>query len=69
MSSSSVDPTFMLSGTMMSLAMQVGLHRPSQAQDFSKFTAKTPPEEVQDRVATWYACKIVAQRYANILVC
>jgi hypothetical protein len=61
-SSSSSDPTFMLSGTMMNLAMQMGLHRPSQAQDFSKFTVRVPPDEIQDRILTWYTCRIVAQR-------
>lgn len=65
MSSSSSDPTFMLSGTMIHVAMQVGLHRPSQAQDFSQFKIKLPPEELQDRITTWTTCKIVAQRYVS----
>jgi len=65
MSSSSNDPTFMLSGTMMHLAMQVGLHRPSQAQDFSQFKIRLPPEDLQDRALTWMTCKIVAQRYVK----
>jgi hypothetical protein len=61
-SNSSTDPTFMLSGTMVNLAMQIGLHRPSHAQDFAKFTVQLPPEEVQDRERTWDACRIVARR-------
>lgn len=65
--SSSCDPTFMLSGTMMHLAMQIGLHRPSQAQDFSKITMKLQQEDIQDRKLTWIACRIVAQRYAKPL--
>ena len=67
MNSSSSDPTFMLSGTMMHLAMQVGLHRPSQAQDFSQFSVKLPPEELQDRESTWMTCKLVAYWY--VLLC
>lgn len=47
----------------MSLAMQMGLHRPYQAQDFSQFTMRIPPDEVQDRLATWATCKIVVQWY------
>src|SRR5690349_17196990 len=36
-SSTSTDPTFMLCGVMMQIALQIGLHRPNHAQDFSKF--------------------------------
>ncbi|RDW65993.1 hypothetical protein BP6252_09628 [Coleophoma cylindrospora] len=65
LSSSSSDPTFMLSGTMVHIAMQMGLHRPSQAQDFSKIAMKVPLEELQDRATTWTVCKIVAQSVAT----
>lgn len=64
-SSSSSDPTFMLSGTLMSLAMQIGLHRPYQAQDFSQFAMRLPPDEIRDRITTWLTCKIVAQWVAT----
>ena len=63
--SSSTDPTFMLSGLMMQIALQIGLHRPSHAQDFSKFRVDLRAEELKDRVTTWAACNIVAQRYAS----
>jgi hypothetical protein len=62
LSSSSSDPTFMLSGTMMHLAMQMGLHRPRQTQDFSKSIVHIPLDELYDRAVTWNACRIVAQR-------
>ncbi|RDW72203.1 hypothetical protein BP5796_08237 [Coleophoma crateriformis] len=65
LSSSSSDPTFMLSGTMIHVAMQMGLHRPSQAQDFSKIAMKVPLEELQDRATAWTVCKIVAQSVAT----
>lgn len=61
-SSTSTDPTFMLSGLMMQIAMQIGLHRPSHAQDFTKFRVELREEELKDRVKTWAACNVVAQR-------
>ena len=64
-SSTSTDPTFMLSGVMMQVAMQIGLHRPSHAQDFTKFRVELRAEELRDRVKTWAACNVVAQRYLS----
>ena len=61
-SSTSTDPTFMLTGVMMQIAMQIGLHRPSHAQDFTKFRVELRAEEFKDRVKTWAACNVVAQR-------
>lgn len=61
-SSTSADPTYMLSGLNMHLAMQMGLHRPSHSQDFSKFKADLMEEELRDRVRTWASCNAVAQR-------
>ena len=61
-SSTSSDPTFMLSGVATQLAMQIGLHRPSHTQDFSKFRVELREEELRDRIKTWAACTIVAQR-------
>ncbi|KAH0538986.1 hypothetical protein FGG08_004435 [Glutinoglossum americanum] len=60
-SSTSTDPTFMLSGVMTHVAIQIGLHRPSHTQDFSKFRIELRDEELKDRVKTWAACNIVAQ--------
>ncbi|KZF24478.1 hypothetical protein L228DRAFT_252699 [Xylona heveae TC161] len=65
MSSTSLDPTFMLCGTMMQIALQIGLHRPSHAQDFTKFRVEVRDEELKDRVKTWAACNIVAQSVAT----
>ncbi|KAI9801904.1 MAG: hypothetical protein M1833_002218 [Piccolia ochrophora] len=64
-SSTSADPTFMLSGLMMHIAMQIGLHRPSHAQDFTKFHVQLREEELRDRVKTWATCNIVAQSVAT----
>lgn len=64
-SSTSSDPTFMLSGLMMQIAMQIGMHRPSHAQDFTKFKVELREEELKDRVRTWATCNAVAQRVAT----
>ncbi|KFY48768.1 hypothetical protein V495_01048 [Pseudogymnoascus sp. VKM F-4514 (FW-929)] len=65
MNSSSLDPTFMLSGTMAHTAMQIGLHRPGNAQDFSKFRIRLSQEDLEDRMKTWAACNIVMQSVAT----
>ncbi|MCJ1463102.1 hypothetical protein MMC07_001707 [Pseudocyphellaria aurata] len=64
-SSTSSDQTFMLSGLMTHIALQIGLHRPSHAQDFTKFKVELREEELKDRVRTWAACNIIAQRVAT----
>jgi hypothetical protein len=62
-SSTSTDPTFMLSGIMVQVAMQLGLHRPSHTQDFTKFRVELIDSELRDKVRTWAICNIVTQRY------
>lgn len=62
-SSTSKDPTFMLCGLMMQVAMQIGLHRPSHAQDFTRFKIELREEEMKDRIKTWVACNMISQRY------
>ncbi|KAL8800372.1 MAG: hypothetical protein Q9182_005227 [Xanthomendoza sp. 2 TL-2023] len=64
-SSTSADPTFMLSGLMMQIAMQIGLHRPSHTQDFARAKEDLQEEQLRDRVKTWVACNMVSQRVAT----
>jgi hypothetical protein len=64
-SSTSGEPTMMLAGAMFQLAMQYGLHRPSHAQDFSRFRIELRDEEVTDRLHTWATVNIVAQNVAT----
>ncbi|KAL8681344.1 MAG: hypothetical protein Q9186_002553 [Xanthomendoza sp. 1 TL-2023] len=64
-SSTSADPTFMLSGLMMQVAMQIGLHRPSHTQDFARAKEDLQEEQLRDRVRTWVACNMVSQRVAT----
>ena len=61
-SSTSSDPTFMLSALMMQISLQIGLHRPLHSQGFTKFRIELREEELKDRVRTWAACNAVAQR-------
>lgn len=60
--SSSVDPTFMISGGMMQIALQNGLHRPSHAQDFGKYFKDVNEQEAKDRAITWAFCNIAFQK-------
>ena len=67
-SSTSSDPTFMLTGLMMQVALQIGLHRPTHSQDFARFKVEFREEELRDRVKTWVACNAVAQRYSELQI-
>lgn len=61
--STSLDPSMILCGTMVQLAMRDGLHRPSHAQDFSRYKIELREEDIQDRMTTWAAVNITAQKY------
>lgn len=56
------DATFMLSGLMMQIAMQLGLHRPVQPEEFTTFRMEVQGEALKDRLQTWVICNIVAQK-------
>jgi hypothetical protein len=60
-STTSTDPTHILSGVMMKTAMGIGLHRPNHTQDFSRVSIDLNKEQLHDRVTTWAVCNIVAQ--------
>ncbi|KAF3904421.1 hypothetical protein ABW21_db0206484 [Orbilia brochopaga] len=62
-SSTLTDPTYMLSSLAMSVAIQMGLHRPAYGKDYTKFAskAKVDSNEVSDRTITWSCCNISAQ--------
>ena len=64
-SSTSGEPTMMITGIMFQLAMQHGLHRPSHAQDFSRFRIELRDEEVTDRLHTWATVNFVAQNVST----
>lgn len=52
----------MLSGLMMQIAMQLGLHRPVQAEEFTTFRMEAQGEALKDRIHTWVICNVVAQK-------
>lgn len=60
--STSTDPSFIICGAMMQIALQTGLHRPSHVQDFSRIRVELREDDVDDRLKTWAICNIVAQR-------
>lgn len=60
-STTSTDPTHILSGVMMKAATGIGLHRPNHTQDFSRVSVDLNKEQLHDRVVTWAVCNIVAQ--------
>lgn len=60
--STSLDPSMMICGTMIQLAMQFGLHRPAHAQDFARTKIDLREEDVKDRMNTWVACNVQAQQ-------
>lgn len=60
-SSTSQDPTVMNCGLMMNVALQIGLHRPSHAEDFSRSHIHLKEDDIRDRLKTWATCNIVAQ--------
>ncbi|KAF4819138.1 Regulatory protein LEU3 [Colletotrichum siamense] len=60
-SSSTSDPTFMLTGLMIQMGVQMGLNRPVDAQDFSKAPLELTDTELAEWTRTWEACLIVSQ--------
>jgi len=60
-STTTTDPTHILSGVMMKTATGIGLHRPNHTQDFSRVSIDLNKEQLHDRVTTWAVCNIVAQ--------
>ncbi|KAF4552760.1 Fungal Zn(2)-Cys(6) binuclear cluster domain-containing protein 7 [Elsinoe fawcettii] len=64
-SSTSLDPSMIICGTMVQVAMQFGLHRPSHAQDFSRIKLELHEEEIKDRMNTWTAVNVCAQNVST----
>ncbi|KIW32183.1 hypothetical protein, variant 1 [Cladophialophora immunda] len=60
-SSSTTDPTYMLSGMIIQLSIQMGLHRPRSPLDFTKFRVKLSPREIEERQRAWIAGNVVTQ--------
>lgn len=52
----------MLISAAKSAALQLGLHRPENIQDFSRVDSRLSPKGVRDAVKIWAACYITGQR-------
>jgi Fungal specific transcription factor domain len=62
---SAEDLTMTISGIMMKHAMQLGLHRPSHPDDFSRERIPLRQEDINDRLRTWVLCNVVAQNIST----
>ncbi|EXJ58531.1 hypothetical protein A1O7_05957 [Cladophialophora yegresii CBS 114405] len=60
-SSSSTDPSYMLSGMSIQLGLSMGLHRPNSPEDFTKFHVHLDSTAMADRERAWIASNVVAQ--------
>jgi hypothetical protein len=49
----------------MKHAMQLGLHRPSHPDDFSRERIPLRQEDINDRLRTWVLCNVVAQNIST----
>lgn len=61
-SKNGTDLTFPLSGALLHMAMQMGLHIPQSSQDVSKVRIKTGEDEFKKRAETWGYCMLVYQQ-------
>ena len=61
-SNNGTDLTFALSGALLHMAMQMGLHIPQSSQEFSKVRIKIGEDEFKKRAETWGYCMLVYQQ-------
>ena len=57
-----MDITHRLSGTMLHMAMQMGLHQLMASQDFSKYRLRNNDVDIKERAEVWGHCVVVYQR-------
>lgn len=63
----SMDITFPLSGSLLHIAMQLGLHMPVSSQDASTYNKiKLTEIEVNGRAELWAYCIVAYQRFVDI---
>jgi hypothetical protein len=60
---SSYKNSFALSGILVHMAMQIGLHNASLSQDYEKVTIQLSDVEIRRREELWSYCKLSYQRY------
>lgn len=58
----SYDTTYSISGSVIHMAMQIGLHIPTSSQDFSKVRVNLTETQIVRRAELWGYCIITYQR-------
>jgi transcriptional regulatory protein LEU3 len=62
------EPSFLLGGALLHMAMQSGLHAPGFSQDLSKGHSKLPERELLRRAEMWAYVIITYQRSAILII-
>lgn len=62
-SAASADATYAISGSLLHMAMQIGLHIPTSSQDFSRVKVRLTDLEIIKRAELWGYCIVTYQRY------
>jgi hypothetical protein len=56
------ETTFPFAGTLIHMALQIGLHIPAASQDFSRVKVKLTQEDITNRCELWAYCVLAYQR-------
>jgi hypothetical protein len=59
----STDVTYAISGSLLHIAIQIGLHIPTSSQDFSRVKVNLTDYEIAKRAELWGYCVLTYQRY------
>lgn len=59
---SSADATYAISGSVIHMAMQIGLHIPTSSQDFSRVKVNLTDRQILKRAELWGYCIVTYQR-------
>jgi hypothetical protein len=57
-----IDTTYAISGSIIHMAMQIGLHIPTSSQDFSKVKVNLTETQIVKRAELWGYCIVTYQR-------
>ena len=60
------DVTFVICGSLLHMAMQIGLHIPTSSQDFSRVKIHLTEAEIAKRAELWGYCIVTYQRSCSI---
>lgn len=60
------DVTFVICGSLLHMAMQIGLHIPTSSQDFSRVKIHLTEAEIAKRAELWGYCIVTYQRACSI---